>query len=66
MANRKNYTVLVPFQKAGGHWTSKGDKLDLLRVEAHALEQAGRIKLTERLEAEQAPATPKKTTAKAD
>lgn len=65
MADRKNYTVLVPYPKGGGHWTRKGDKLDLLEVEALALRQAGRIKLTAELEAEAATAaTTKKTTAK--
>lgn len=65
MANRKNYTVLVPYPKGGGHWTSKGDQVELLEVEAQALRQAGRIKLTAELEAEAAaPATTKKTTAK--
>ncbi|HDX5331343.1 TPA: hypothetical protein ROI55_005998 [Pseudomonas aeruginosa] len=65
MADRKNYTVLVPYPKGGGHWTRQGDKVDLLEVEALALRQAGRIKLTAELEAEQAaPATTKKTIAK--
>ncbi|MDI3665164.1 hypothetical protein [Pseudomonas aeruginosa] len=65
MADRKNYTVLVPYPKGGGHWTRKGDKVDLLEVEALALRQAGRIKLTAELEAEQAAsATTKKTAAK--
>ncbi|EKZ3179262.1 hypothetical protein ACLBVT_23695 [Pseudomonas aeruginosa] len=65
MADRKNYTVLVPYPKGGGHWTRKGDKIDLLEVEALALRQAGRIKLTAELEAEQAAsATTKKTAAK--
>ncbi|PYC19550.1 hypothetical protein DMO17_19430 [Aquipseudomonas alcaligenes] len=65
MADRNNYTVLVPYPKGGGHWTRKGDKVDLLDVEALALRQAGRIKLTAELEAEQAaPVTTKKTAAK--
>lgn len=65
MADRNNYTVIVPYPKGGGHWTRKGDKLDLLDVEALALRQAGRIKLTAELEAEQAaPVTTKKTAAK--
>ncbi|OHC95903.1 MAG: hypothetical protein A2792_11995 [Sphingomonadales bacterium RIFCSPHIGHO2_01_FULL_65_20] len=65
MADRKNYTVIVPYPKGGGHWTRKGDKVDLLEVEALALRQAGRIKLTAELEAEQAaPVTTKKTAAK--
>lgn len=63
--NRKSYTVLVPYPKGGGHWTRKGDKVDLLEVEALALRQAGRIKLTAELEAAKAPpAATKKTTAK--
>lgn len=63
--NRKSYTVLVPYPKGGGHWTRKGDKVDLLEVEALALRQAGRIKLTAELEAAKAaPATTKKTTTK--
>lgn len=66
MANRKNYTVLVPYPKGGGHWTSKGDKLDLLEVEALALRQAGRIKLTAEIEADPAVPATKKPTAKAD
>jgi hypothetical protein len=66
MVNRKNYTVLVPYPKGGGHWTSRGDKVDLLEVEALALSQAGRIKPTAEMEAEQASAAPKKTTAKAE
>lgn len=52
MSNRKNYTVLVPFPKAGGHWAAKGETLELMDVEARALRQAGRIKLTAQLEAE--------------
>lgn len=54
MANRKNYTVLVGYPKGGGHWTQAGEKVDLMAVEAAALVQAGRIKLTAELEAEQA------------
>jgi hypothetical protein len=66
MANRKNYTVLVPYPKGGGHWASRGDQVDLLEVEALALHQAGRIKLTAEIEAVPAAAAPKKTTAKAE
>lgn len=62
MAERKNYTVLIGYPKGGGHWTSQGDKVDLLGVEALALEQAGRIKLTADVEAEQAAAAEPKTT----
>lgn len=68
MSNRKKYTVLVPFPKANGHWATKGETLDLLAVEAQALRQAGRIKLTAEIEAEAqavaAPTTTKKATAK--
>lgn len=53
---RKNYTVLIGYPAGGGHWTEAGQKVDLLDVEALALEQAGRIKLTSQLEAEQAAA----------
>lgn len=53
---RKSYTVLIGYPAGGGHWTEAGDKLDLLDVEALALEQAGRIKLTSQVEAEQAAA----------
>lgn len=62
MANRSNYTVLVGYPKGGGHWSTAGDKVDLLPVEALALVQAGRIKLTAELEAEQAQ--PKATRSK--
>lgn len=53
---RKSYTVLIGYPAGGGHWTEAGQKVDLLDVEALALEQAGRIKLTSQLEAEQAAA----------
>lgn len=53
---RKSYTVLIGYPAGGGHWTEAGDKLELLDVEALALEQAGRIKLTSQVEAEQAAA----------
>lgn len=70
MANRKNYTVLVPYPTGGGHWAAKGSTVDLLEVQAHALETAGRIKETALIEAEAAAAAPapaaKKTTAKAE
>ncbi|HFH4653088.1 hypothetical protein [Pseudomonas aeruginosa] len=62
MANRKNYTVLVGYPKGGGHWTQAGEKVDLMAVEAAALVQAGRIKLTAELEVEQAQ--PKATRSK--
>jgi len=53
---RKSYTVLIGYPAGGGHWTEAGDKLELLDVEALALEQAGRIQLTSQVEAEQAAA----------
>jgi hypothetical protein len=51
MASRKNYTVLIPFPKGGGHWAAVGEKLDLLGVEAGALVTAGRIELTQETKA---------------
>lgn len=71
MAIRKNYTVLIPYPLGGGHWAVKGSTVDLLHVQAHALETAGRIKETALIEAEAAAAAPqtpaaKKTTAKAE
>jgi hypothetical protein len=72
MANRKKYTVLVPFPHTGGHWTKKGTELDLLDVQAHALVTAGRLKLSAEIDAEAAAAATeatkaaKKTTAKAE
>lgn len=49
---RKNYTVLVGYPKGGGHYTSTGQAVDLLDIEAFALVQAGRIRLTSEIEAE--------------
>lgn len=43
MATRQTYTVLVPFPTGGGHWSSVGQELDLLDVEASALHFAGRV-----------------------
>lgn len=43
MADRKRYTVLIPFPLGGGHWSSKGQILELLDVQAQQLETAGRI-----------------------
>lgn len=51
MSLRKNYTVLIPFPKGGGHWAAAGEKLDLLAVEASALLTAGRIELTQETKA---------------
>ncbi|WP_166220863.1 hypothetical protein [Pseudomonas atagonensis] len=45
MATRQTYTVLVPFPTGGGHWSSVGQDLDLLDVEASALHFAGRLEL---------------------
>lgn len=53
---RKNYTVLVGYPKGGGHYTKSGQAVDLLDVEAFALVQAGRIRLTAEIEAEAAAA----------
>lgn len=57
MAKRENYTVLIPFPKGDGHWATKGEKLDLLEVEAGQLRRAGRVKRTADIQAAaQAPA----------
>lgn len=44
--SRQNYTVVIPYPKGGGHYTKKGEVLELLDVQALALRQAGRIVLT--------------------
>ena len=41
MAERQTYTVLRPFPTGGGHWSSIGQQLSLLGVEASALLGAG-------------------------
>ncbi|MBJ2346360.1 MULTISPECIES: hypothetical protein [Pseudomonas] len=46
MPIRKQYTVLLPFPTGGGHWSSVGQTLGLLDVEASALRSAGRLELT--------------------
>lgn len=56
MANRKNYTVTVPFPRGGGHWAKRGAEVELLDVEALALLQAGRVVLTAEIEAAAAEA----------
>ncbi|XKU43397.1 hypothetical protein BG51_12470 [Pseudomonas [fluorescens] ATCC 17400] len=53
MANRQTYTVLIPFPTGGGHWSTVGQELDLLDVEASALRTAGRLELTSVLAAAQ-------------
>lgn len=53
---RKNYTVLVGYPKGGGHYTKSGQSVDLLDIEAFALVQAGRVRLTSEIEAEAAAA----------
>jgi hypothetical protein len=45
MAERQTYTVLVPFPVGRGHWSTTGQELDLLDVEANALLSAGRLAL---------------------
>lgn len=51
MPIRKRYNVLLPFPTGGGHWSSIGQELELLDVEANALRSAGRLELTSVLEA---------------
>lgn len=46
MAIRQNYTVLIPYPTGAGHWSTAGQELDLLDVEASALRNAGRLELT--------------------
>lgn len=43
-AKRNAYTVVLPFPWQGGHWTTKGQELQLLPQEAKALLINGRIK----------------------
>ena len=45
MVERQTYTVLRPFPVGGGHWSSIGQELQLLDVEASALRTAGRLEL---------------------
>lgn len=59
---RKNYTVLVGYPCGGGHYTKSGQAVDLLDIEAFALVQAGRIRLTAEIEAETAAAAATKAT----
>lgn len=66
-ALRQKYTVLIPFPKGGGHYSRKGEELELLDVQAQQLEAAGRIKLTAdvSLDAASADQPVKKSTVKA-
>jgi hypothetical protein len=57
MALRQTYTVLLPFPTGGGHWSSIGQELDLLDVEASALRSAGRLELTTKTEAAESAST---------
>ncbi|MDI2594141.1 hypothetical protein NYP20_06075 [Pseudomonas sp. N3-W] len=57
MAERQTYTVIVPFPTGRGHWSTAGEELDLLDVEANALLSAGRLALkSTSIPAEQATA----------
>jgi len=66
MAPRQTYTVLLPFPTGGGHWSTTGQELDLLDVEANALLSAGRLTLkkTEAVEPASASNPAKKATTK--
>ena len=66
MPTRQTYTVLIPFPTGGGHWSSVGEELELLDVEATALRTAGRLELTSVLAAQQTIPAKKATTKKAD
>jgi len=63
MTHRQTYTVLIPFPTGAGHWSTVGEELDLLDVEASALRTAGRLELTSVLNVTPAK---KATTKKAD
>ncbi|MGE7811835.1 hypothetical protein ACQKMW_00220 [Pseudomonas sivasensis] len=63
MTHRQTYTVLIPFPTGGGHWSTVGEELQLLDVEASALRTAGRLELTSVLNATPAK---KAATKKAD
>ncbi|WP_248749945.1 hypothetical protein [Pseudomonas sp. MWU15-20650] len=55
MQNRQTYTVLIPFPIGNGHWSTAGEELELLDVEASALRTVGRLEVTRVLNS-----TPKK------
>ncbi|TWC49607.1 hypothetical protein FBY04_12178 [Pseudomonas sp. SJZ080] len=66
MAERQTYTVLLPFPTGGGHWSSIGQEMHLLDVEASALRNAGRLELkkTEAAETASTSTAAKKAAAK--
>lgn len=45
MATTRDYTVVVPFPRAGGHWAEEGGTVSLLDVEAAQLLRVGRLTL---------------------
>ena len=63
MPTRQTYTVLIPFPIGNGHWSTAGEELELLDVEASALRTASRLELTSVLNATPAQQA---TTQKAD
>jgi len=46
MPTRQTYTVLIPFPTGAAIWSTAGQELELLNVEASALRTAGRLELT--------------------
>ncbi|WP_434609869.1 hypothetical protein J3P80_19395 [Pseudomonas sp. D2-30] len=62
MPVRKQYTVLLPFPTGGGHWSSVGQTLDLLDVQASALRSAGRLELTSVLNSQEPASDTQATT----